>query len=154
MWKEMPSPSERSEDGAVPSPPPAAVEVPGEAGSAREADRDRRLYVEDMLEFCERAMRYADGQSLDGLMQDTMRYDAILRNIELIGAAATHLGPAERLLAPAIPWREIVGTRNRVAHGYLGISPTTVWDILTVELPALQPRLRELLARMPPAPAR
>ena len=51
-----------------------------------------------------------------------------------------------------MPWREIVDTRNRVAHGYLGISPTTVWDILNVELPALEPLLRELLARMPPTP--
>jgi uncharacterized protein with HEPN domain len=121
--------------------------------SPSEADHDRRLYVEDMLAFCERAMRYAEGHSLDALMQDTMRYDAILRNLELIGEAATRLGPAERALAPAVPWRAIVGTRNRVAHGYLGISPTTVWDILTVELPALEPLLRELLARLPPAPA-
>ena len=75
MWNEMPLPSE--------------------------AGRDRRLYVQDMLEFCERAMHYADGFSLDQLLQDTMRYDAILRNVELIGEAATRLGPAERALAPS-----------------------------------------------------
>jgi uncharacterized protein with HEPN domain len=113
-----------------------------------EATREQRLYVEDMLEFCERALRYADGQPLQALLTDTMRYDAILRNIELIGEAATHLGPAERALGPEIPWRQIVGTRNRVAHGYLGISPDTVWDILTVELPALRPLLLELNQRM------
>ena len=116
-----------------------------------EADRDLRFYVQDMLEFCEHAMDYAQGHDINGLLRDTMRYDAILRNIELIGEAATRLGPAERALAPAVPWRQIVGTRNRVAHGYLGISPTTVWDILSVELPALRPLLLELLARMPEA---
>jgi uncharacterized protein with HEPN domain len=120
--------------------------------SPSDADRDRRLFVEDMLEFCERAMRYADGLSLDTLLRDQMRYDAILRNIELIGEAATRLGPAERALAPNVPWREIIGTRNRVAHGYLGISSTTVWDILSVELPAPKPLLQDLLARMPAAP--
>ena len=118
--------------------------------SPSEPVRDRRLYVEDMLEFCERAMRYAAGQSLEALLQDTMRYDAILRNIELIGEASTHLAPADRALAPAVPWREIVGTRNRVAHAYLGISPTTVWDILTVELPSLRSQLLDLLKRLPP----
>jgi len=117
-----------------------------------DAGRDCRLYVEDMLEFCARARRYASGFELAALLQDPMRYDAILRNVELIGEAATRLGPAERALAPAVPWREIVGMRNRVAHGYLGISPTTVWDILTVELPALEPLLRDLLARLPPPP--
>lgn len=120
--------------------------------SPSEAGRDRRLYVEDRLEFCGRAMGYARGHELAALLQDPMRYDAILRNIELIGEAATRLGPQERALAPDVPWREIVGTRNHVAHGYLGISPTTVWDILTVELPALEPLLRDLLARLPPVP--
>lgn len=119
--------------------------------SPSEAGRDRRLYVEDMLEFSDRAMRYAAGLNLEALLQDTMRYDAILRNIELIGEAASRLGPEDRALAPDVPWREIVGTRNRVAHGYLGISPTTVWDILTVELPALRPRQEALLSRLPRA---
>lgn len=113
------------------------------------SDRDVRLYVEDMLEFCERAMGYARGFELDALLKDTMRYDAILRNLELIGEAATRVTPAERALGPAIPWREIIGTRNRVAHAYLGISPATVWDILTVELPTLRTALIELLARLP-----
>lgn len=118
--------------------------------SPSEPAREPRLYVEDMLEFCERAMRYAKGHDLPALLQDSMRYDAILRNIELIGEAATRLGPGERALGPDIPWRQIVGTRNRVAHGYLGISPSTVWDILAVELPALEVQLRALLARMSP----
>lgn len=106
-----------------------------------------------MLEFCERALRYAGGHDLDALLRDTMRYDAILRNLELIGEAATHVGPDERALAPTIAWREIIGTRNRVAHAYLGISAATVWDILTVEPPPLRVALVELLSRLP-APSR
>ncbi|MDE2611947.1 MAG: DUF86 domain-containing protein [Burkholderiales bacterium] len=112
-----------------------------------------RLYVEDMLEFCERAMRYASGYGLEALLADTMRYDAVLRNLELIGEASTHVGSAQRALAPAIPWRQIVGTRNRVAHAYLGISPATVWDIVTVELPSLHAALLELLGQLPEAHA-
>ena len=117
------------------------------------SERDARLYVEDMLQFCDRAMVYARGFDLESLLADTMRYDAILRNLELIGEAATHVSEAERAVAPAIPWRQIVGTRNRVAHAYLGISPATVWDILTVELPSLRLALIELLDRLaPPGP--
>ena len=113
------------------------------------SDRDVRLYIEDMLEFCDRAMQYAHGFESEALVRDTMRYDAILRNIELIGEASTHVGATERALAPHIPWREIVGVRNRVAHAYLGISTTTVWDLLTVEIPHQRSLLVELLAALP-----
>ena len=58
------------------------------------SERDVRLYIEDMLEFSERAMRYAKDHNIDGLLRDTMRYDAILRNLELIGEAATHVPAA------------------------------------------------------------
>ena len=50
-----------------------------------------------------------------------MRYDATLRNIELIGEASTHVPPEVRALAPGLPWRDIIGTRNRLAQAYLGI---------------------------------
>ncbi len=110
-----------------------------------EPERDETLYVEDMLEFCAKAMAYAAPLNEATLTQDPMRYDAILRNVELIGEASTHVSDATRALAPDVPWREIVGTRNRVAHAYLGIAPDTVWSILSDDLPALEPRLRVLL---------
>lgn len=113
-----------------------------------QSDRDEALYLEDMLEFCLKAMAYAAPLTEGTLLDEPMRYDAILRNIELIGEASTHLAPATRALAPEIPWREIVGTRNRVAHGYLGIAPDTVWSILNEELPVLRDQLRALLARL------
>jgi len=98
-----------------------------------------------MLEFCAKAMAYAAPLSEATLTDDTMRYDAILRNVELIGEASTYVSDVTRALAPDVPWREIVGTRNRVAHAYLGIAPDTVWSILSEDRPALAKRLRMLL---------
>ena len=118
------------------------------------SDRDDRLYVEDMLEFCDLALAYAAGISRESLDADRMRYDAILRNLELIGEAATHVSAEQRALAPTVPWREIVATRNRVAHAYLGISADTVWSILRDDLPVLRPSLVALLAAIPPSPVR
>ncbi len=116
------------------------------------SERDPRLYVEDMLEFCGRALAYADGVSRESLDADRMRYDAILRNLELIGEAATHVDAQGRALAPQIPWREVIATRNRVAHAYLGIDADTVWSILHDDLPTLRLSLTALLKAMPPSP--
>lgn len=90
------------------------------------ADRDETLYIEDMVEFCAKAMDYAAPLTAGSLTDDSMRYDAILRNIELIGEASTHVSQSARAMALHVRWRQIVGTRNRVAHGYLGIAPETV----------------------------
>lgn len=111
-------------------------------------ERDERLYVADMLQFCERALAYTGGRGLEDVLADPMRYDATLRNLELIGEAATHVSPEVRAQAPGIPWRQVVGTRNRVAHAYLGIEPETVWLIITRHLPSLRDELRTLLARL------
>ena len=87
------------------------------------SERDNRLYVEDMLEFCCASLAYSAGLTEATLTAEAMRYDAILRNLELIGEAATHVPDAVRAMAPNVPWRQVVATRNRVAHGYLGFRP-------------------------------
>ena len=120
------------------------------------SERDDRLYVEDMIEFCSRALSYSAALTEATLTDEPMRYDAILRNLELIGEAATHVPEPLRAMAPDVPWRQIVATRNRVAHAYLGIAAETVWSILRDDLPALKLALQALLARMggePAAPA-
>ncbi len=85
------------------------------------SERDPRLYVEDMIEFCDRVLDYTRGVDLAALVADRMRYDATLRNLELLGEAATHVGQELRDKAPQLPWRQLIATRNRLIHAYLGI---------------------------------
>jgi uncharacterized protein with HEPN domain len=113
------------------------------------SERDIGFYVEDMLEFAQRALAYSQGLTAATLTGEQMRYDAILRNIELIGEAATHVPAQVRGMAPDVPWQKIVGARNRVAHADLGIDAETVWNILDQQLPSLQAARRDLLARLP-----
>jgi uncharacterized protein with HEPN domain len=85
------------------------------------SDRDETLYIEDMLEFCGRAITYAADLSEQTLTQEPMRYDAILRNVELIGEAVTHV-PATLRCAR---WRPMcLGARSSArASGWL----TATW---------------------------
>ena len=114
-------------------------------------DRDDRLYLRDMVEFCERVAAYSAGHDQESLLADRMRYDAVLRNLELIGEAATRVPVNMRGLAPEIAWRQIISTRNRLAHAYLGIEPDTVWLIVSESVPTLLMQLRGMLAALPPA---
>ena len=109
-------------------------------------DRTRhwRFYVQDMIKFAERVLAYTDGLNRETFTADYRSYDATLRNIELIGEAATHIPAHVREGHPEIEWRRIVATRNRLAHVYLGIDDDVVWDIVQTDIPDLLPKLRHL----------
>ena len=73
-----------------------------------------------------------------------MHYDATVRNLELIGEAVTHVPADVRARAPAIPWRQVIATRNRLIHGYLGIDGDTLWSIIQNDIPQLLASLTTL----------
>ena len=84
------------------------------------------------------------GNDASPICRQRPEHDASLRNLELIGEAATHLPDAVREQNPAIPWRQIIATRNRLIHGYLGIDDDTLWSIITTDLPVLLRDLQRL----------
>jgi uncharacterized protein with HEPN domain len=111
--------------------------------------REWRFYVEDMIAFCDKALAYTKGLDRSSFAADPMRYDATLRNLELIGEAATHIPDEVRGAAADVPWRLIIAVRNRLIHGYLGIDDDTLWSIVSDDLVPLRTGLTRLLAARP-----
>jgi len=105
------------------------------------SERAWRFYIDDMIDCAERVLAYTVDLDQDGLVADRLHYDATIRNLELIGEAATHIPDRVREHNPQIPWRLIIATRNRLIHGYLGIDNDTLWSIIQTDIPALLPKL-------------
>ena len=112
---------------------------------ANQEARSWRLYIQDMIEFGGKVLSYTDGLDQDTFIAETLVYDATLRNLELIGEAATHIPSEVREAHPEIQWRRIIATRNRLAHGYSGIDDDVIWNIIQGDVPKLLPALRKLL---------
>ena len=106
-----------------------------------------RFYVEERVSFIGKATAYAQGIDRESFPLDSMRYDATLRNLELIGEAATHVPAEVRATAADVPWRLVIALRNRLIHGYLGIDDDTLWSIVRDELAPLRDGLMQLLAQ-------
>ena len=102
------------------------------------AQREWRFYIDDMIGFAEKVIAYTQGLDQDGFVRSGLNYDATLRNLELIGEAATHIPDDIRQGNAQIPWRLIIATRNRLIHGYLGIDNDTLWSIISGDIPALR----------------
>lgn len=107
--------------------------------------REWRFYIQDMIEFSEKVLSYTEGLDQEAFIADELTYDATLRNVELIGEAASHIPSEVREAHPDIPWRAIVGARNRLAHSYLNINNNIIWTIIQDAIPNLLPALRNLL---------
>ena len=112
--------------------------------NAGQGPREWRFYVNDMIEFAERVRLFTDGMDQDAFVGDVLIYDATLRNLELIGEAATHVPDAVRRAHPEIPWTAIIAVRNRIAHGYMGIDNDIIWSLILDAIPALLPALRRI----------
>ena len=67
-----------------------------------------------------------------------------MRNLELIGEAATHVPAEVRERHAGIPWRQIIATRNCLIHGYLGIDNDTLWSIVSDDIDPLIIQLRAM----------
>jgi uncharacterized protein with HEPN domain len=111
--------------------------------------REWWMRVTDMIACCQRIRQYTRGLDAQAVFTDPMRYDAVLRNVQLIGEAARHLPDQVRQRLPEVPWREIIGTRNIVTHDYFGIDQNIIWDIVTSEVPALLEALERLSPHEP-----
>lgn len=110
--------------------------------------REWRFYLDDMIGFCERVQLFTTDIDQIQFVEDFMRFDATVRNLELIGESATHIPEHVRKSASNIPWRMIIATRNQLIHGYLGIDNDTLWSIVQADIPALLFSLRELKIKL------
>ena len=109
--------------------------------------REWRLFIADMISSAERVQTYTQGLAQEEFVADDRTYDAVLRNLELLGEAATHIPQPVRDAHPEVPWRAVIGMRNRLIHGYLGIDDELVWSAVRDELPPLLTALRTIASQ-------
>ncbi len=105
--------------------------------------REWKIYVRDMIGFCEDVMKYTDGMPRAAFFADRTAYSATLFNIDRISRSADRVPQQIRDANPQIPWDYIIDSYYR-AKDYDRINEDVVWEIIQTSVPALLPKLREL----------
>jgi uncharacterized protein with HEPN domain len=109
--------------------------------------RDWRLRVQDILDAIATIQGYTAGMEYSVFTRDRRTVDAVLRNITVIGEAASRIPEAIQAASPDIPWADMRDMRNVVVHEYFGINKQILWDTTQTDLPSLVGRLEGLLNR-------
>jgi len=100
-----------------------------------------------MIAAGESALAYTDAMERESFLADAKTQQAVIYNILVIGEAASMLAnesPEYIARHPELPWKQMRGMRNRMAHGYFEIDLNIVWDTVRNSFPALLIQLKNI----------
>lgn len=99
--------------------------------------RESGMYLDDMRTCCRKVLAYTQGMDRSSFLSDEKTFDAVIRNLEVLGEAGKHVDAKTRRRYPDVDWRAICGLRDVLAHDYFGIDEDVLWDIVSVRIPEL-----------------
>ncbi len=103
--------------------------------------------LQDMLEAVAAIERYRH-LGREELERNELLQVWFVHHLRIIGEAARAMPEEVRRLAPEVPWRQLVGMRHVLVHGYFHIDTDLVWETVQRDVPALRPSLEALLRRL------
>jgi len=104
------------------------------------------IRVRHMLDAIEEALSFVRDKDRKHLNQDRMLVLALIKDIEIVGEAASRISDKTKQAAPDIPWASITGMRNRLIHAYFDINLDILWQTVSKDLPELAGQLQDLVA--------
>jgi uncharacterized protein with HEPN domain len=97
-------------------------------------------YLDHMQQAATRAFGFVKGMNKDEFLADERTQDAVIRNLTVIGEAATKIMYDHTEFAKyhaEIQWQDMRSMRNRIVHDYVTINLDVVWDTVRTDLPEL-----------------
>lgn len=93
--------------------------------------------LQHMLDAAREARLFAKGRGREDLDRDRGFMLSLVKEVEIIGEAASRVSEEARSQLPGIEWRAIIGMRNRLIHVYYDIDFDVLWNTITRDIPRL-----------------
>ncbi len=81
------------------------------------------------------ALFFVSNRTREDLDNDRMLSLALVRLIEIVGEAANNVSEYNQTKYSKIPWRQMIGMRNRIIHAYFEVDLEIIWQVITQDLP-------------------
>jgi len=107
--------------------------------------RNDKALVARINTYCKEIMQFVDGYDFESFLDDIKTSRACSASVEQIGECAKKISKDFKAAHAHIPWRNITGTRDIIAHNYDGINWETLWQIINKSIPELLEFTDEIL---------
>lgn len=107
--------------------------------------RDYRDYLQDMIDSINDIDAFTKNMDFESFTKDRKTINAVIRSIEVIGEAAKNIPQSVRNKHTSIPWKKMVGMRDKMIHEYFGVDMEILWKTIKEDIPSLKPLVQELL---------
>ena len=108
--------------------------------------KNKMIFIAVAIDSIEAIASFIAEYSEEEFMADRKTQDAVIRNLEIIGQALKDFGvDALSEINPTVPWYQICGMRNVLAHEYFGVDIVLIWETVTTRLDVLREALEEIL---------
>ena len=97
--------------------------------------RHDESYLIDLLQAARKAAAFAADLTYPQFQDSDLHQNAIVKVLEIIGEAASRITTDTHRAYPQIPWRQIVGLRNRVVHSYFDVDLKLICKSSTMTFP-------------------
>ena len=108
--------------------------------------REDTVRLQHMLDAARQILCFMEGRSREDLDTDKMLSLSVTRLVEIIGEAAKNVSSDTQLASPEIPWKQIKGTRDRLAHAYFDVNLDIIWQIVDSSLEPMTQNIERLLS--------
>jgi len=98
-----------------------------------------------MLDAAREAVSFIVGKNRQDLDANRMLTLSLVKDVEILGEAASKVSEEGKRVCPDIPWRDIIAMRNRLIHGYFDVDLNIVWHTVIDELPPIIQQLEKSL---------
>lgn len=108
--------------------------------------RDDRERLLDIQESIDNINKYAV-RGRESFEEDELIQNWVIRQLQILGEAATKISDDFQSKHPDMPWHKIIGMRNILVHDYFGIDVNIVWSIVEKDMPVLERQIKKLLRK-------
>lgn len=98
---------------------------------------DDRVRIRHMRDAVDKALRYTQGSSRQGLEDDEILRLAVTKLVEIVGEAAKQVSEPTRNAHPSVPWSAAARMRDRLTHHYFDVDLDVLWATITQDFPTL-----------------